>query len=327
MFYRFLQWVGGIALHWYYREIIVIHRDRIPAKGPMLVAVNHHNAMVDAIVAQWTVPRRLRITAKATLASTWFGALFVKAAGLIPLRRRSDEPSGEHDPTRNRQAFQTVIHALGSGEAILIFPEGKSHNEPVVAPLKMGLANMALWAREAGVRGIQIVPIGLTFADKARPNTLVVAQVGAVIPLDEWPLDDHDPAQLTDAVAARLLDVALTADVERIAAEERPVRPRSPLIALAAWWGRTTHKIPIELARRLALARTTNADEPAMYTMIYGLALTLVSYAIQLWIVGELTNGLVAVGYFVSLVVGAYWAAYGPHPQRRLPESAGTANS
>lgn len=310
MLYRFLQWIGAIALHWYYREIVVLHRERIPLDGPILVAVNHHNAMVDAIVAQWAVPRRLWITAKATLGETAPGALFVKVVGIIPLRRRSDEPAGSADPTRNREAFQRVIDALRSSKGVLIFPEGKSHNDPVVAPLKRGIAHMALQAREAGVRGIRIVPIGLTFEDKSRPDTAVVAQVGEVLALDEWSVDD--PYVLTTEIAERMAKVALTADVRQVEAERRCPRP-SPLVAAAAWWGRVTHRIPITLARRLALAKSTNADEPAMYTMLYGLALTLVSYAIQVPIVWKLLGDVAALAYLALLITGAYWAAYAPH--------------
>jgi len=310
MFYRALRWISEIVLHWFYRDIVVEHRDRIPASGPMLIAVNHPNAMVDAIVAQWVVPRRLRITAKATLADTLPGALFVKLAGLIPLRRQSDEPPGTYDATRNRRAFQSVIDALARGDGILIFPEGKSHNDPVIAPLKRGLATMALRARDAGVRGIRIVPIGLTFEDKARPNTAVLAAVGDVLALDEWPSDDVE--QLTDVIAERLNDIAFRSDVPRVE-EATPHCHRIGLVSLAAWWGRVIHKIPVELARRMALARSTNADEPAMYTMIYGVALTLIAYAVQMLIVWTMVSGVAAGMYLVLLVAGAYWVAYARH--------------
>jgi hypothetical protein len=93
---------------------------------------------------------------------------------------------------------------------------------------------------------------------------------------------------------------------------------RSWLIKLAAWWGHIIHKIPIELARRMALAQSTDEDEPAMYTMVYGLALTLVAYAIQILIVWKLFGGFGALCYFILLLTGAYWAAYAP-PHRKHP--------
>ena len=47
---------------------------------------------------------------------------------------------------------------------------------------------MALQARAACVHGLHVVPIGLTFEDKARPDTVVVARVGEAL--------EHGPAAL-----------------------------------------------------------------------------------------------------------------------------------
>lgn len=309
MLYSFLQWVGGIALHWFYRDVRVVHGDRIPRSGPLLVAVNHQNAVVDAILAQWVVPRPLRITAKATLAEGVFGAVLVKLTGIIPLRRTSDERNPGDAPTRNRRSFERIIEELRRDQAILVFPEGKSHNDPEVAPLKTGLARAALRARESGVRGINIVSIGITFENKAEPGTVVVAQVGESIAMDQWRGDDAH--SLTNVIAENLSAVSFTGNVQDIPNQVQ--RRRSPLIRAAARWGYITHKIPITIARRLAVKKSNDAGEPAMYTMTYGIALTLLAYAIQVPIVWLVAGGMIAMLYLASLVIGAYYAAYADH--------------
>ncbi|MGI8546188.1 MAG: 1-acyl-sn-glycerol-3-phosphate acyltransferase [Gemmatimonadaceae bacterium] len=309
MLYGFLQWVGGIALHWFYRDVRIVHGDRIPRSGPLLVAVNHQNALVDAILAQCVIPRPLRITAKATLAEGFFGGMMVKLVGIIPLRRMADDPTSASDPARNRRSFERIIEELRKDQAILVFPEGKSHNEPEVAPLKTGLARAALRARESGVSGIHIVPIGLTFESKAEPGTVVVAQVGEVIAVDDWSGDSAHA--LTEQVAENLRAVSFTGDVEDFA---EGVQHRPPaLVRIASEWGHVTHKIPIKLARKLAIKQSNDEGEPAMYTMIYGVGLTLLAYAIQIPIVWLVAGGLAATLYLVSLVVGAYYAAYADH--------------
>lgn len=312
MLYGFLQWVGAIALHWFYRGIRVVHGERIPVYGPLLVAVNHQNALVDAILAQWVVPRPLRITAKATLGEGLLGAMLIGAAGIIPLRRTSDERDPASDPARNRRSFERIIEELRRNQAILVFPEGKSHNEREIAPLKTGLARAALRARESGVSGIHIVPIGLTFESKAEPGTVVVAQVGEVLRLDEWQGDSAHA--LTELIAERLGAVSFTGDVGT--AQEQPGRVRyaqSPLARLAAAWGRATHRIPMTLARELALRQSRDEGELAMYTITYGVALTLIAYAIQVPVMWLLAGGTGAVVYLFSLVIGAYYAAYADH--------------
>lgn len=291
-----------------------MNQDRIPKSGPLLVAVNHQNALVDAILAQWTVPRTLRITAKATLAEGVVGGLMARLIGIIPLRRASDEADLARDPTRNRRSFERIIQELHSGQAILVFPEGKSHNEPEVAPLKTGLARAALRARESGVAGIHIVPIGLTFERKAEPGTAVISQVGEVLALDDWA--GSNAHSLTAEIGARLRAVSFTG-----LAGTTPPRPidqshDGPLLAqIAARWGRITHKIPIELARRIALSQSNDEGEPAMYTIIYGVGLALLAYGIQVPIVWLLAGRVVALLYLASLIVGAYYAAYADHPR------------
>ena len=62
---------------------------------------------------------------------------------------------------------------------VLIFPEGKSHSEPALAPLKTGIARIALEARDVHhIRGLQIVPLGLSFENKGNPGTAVIAEFG-----------------------------------------------------------------------------------------------------------------------------------------------------
>ena len=66
----------------------------------------------------------------------------------------------------------------------------------------------------------------------------------------------------------------------------------------------------------MAVRRSTNADEPAMLTILFGIGLVLVAYVIQLTIVGVLAHSVwIGFVYLTTLLVGAYWAAFEPHPR------------
>src|ERR1700736_768639 len=65
MIYSVLRWINGVALHWFYRDIRITARERIPLGGPLLIAANHQNALVDSLIVAWVVPRRIAMTAKA----------------------------------------------------------------------------------------------------------------------------------------------------------------------------------------------------------------------------------------------------------------------
>ena len=47
MVYALLRAAAGIALRWFYRDIQVVGAERVPRDRPLLVVVNHPNALVD----------------------------------------------------------------------------------------------------------------------------------------------------------------------------------------------------------------------------------------------------------------------------------------
>lgn len=218
MLYRLLRWLSAIALRWFYREILVEGLERVPVDGPVLIAGNHPNALIDALVIGCVVPRPVTITAKATLLDHPATRLLVRLVGIVPLRRASDEATrskeARPDRARNAQAFDTILDALGEGRAILIFPEGKSHDDPHLAPLKTGLARVALQARDdRKIADLQIVPVGLTFEKKWQPRSRIAVHVGEPISIDAaGPATPDGVAALTTRLDERLREVTLNFD-------------------------------------------------------------------------------------------------------------------
>jgi len=215
MLYALLRSVAGIALRWFYRRIDVVGLERLPRKAPLLLVCNHPNALVDAMLVAWAIPRRVVLTAKATLFRHRALATLLNWVGVVPLVRKSDVEQGviqgSRDPQRNARAFGALRAVLRRGGAVVIFPEGISHDHPSLAPLKTGAARIALEARdEAHVDHLHIVPIGLTFERKEAPRTRVLVQIGEAIALDEWRADgDAAASRLTDEIDARLRRVTL----------------------------------------------------------------------------------------------------------------------
>src|SRR6476646_10668821 len=128
MIYRVFRWIAGIALHWFYRDIRVVDEEKIPLAGPLLIAVNHRNALVDSLLTGWVMPRKITMTAKATLLENPFVAALFKIIGVVPLRRASDESrianGSPIDRSRNANAFREILQTLEQRGAVLIFPEG-----------------------------------------------------------------------------------------------------------------------------------------------------------------------------------------------------------
>lgn len=232
--YALLRAAAAVALRWYYRGVRIHGVERIPRGHPLLLVVNHPNALVDALLVGCAVPWRVMILAKATLFSNRLSRALLRWLGVLPVRRASDErASGRVDPMRNRDTFLAVREALRRGATVLIFPEGKSHDEPSIAPLKTGAARIALDARDSGVRGLMLVPIGLTFEQKELPRTRVLVQVGEALSIDAWRTSQSNGSEadaLTAEIDARLRAVTLNYSSADDAA--RTIRLASRLAAL-----------------------------------------------------------------------------------------------
>ncbi len=323
MIYALLRWITGIALHWFYNDIRIVGVETIPVSGPLLIAANHQNALVDSLIVGWLVPRRIAMTAKATLADNPLIAVLFRVLHVVPLRRVSDEVRKQNglpvDRSRNAQAFAEIFKLLERNGALLIFPEGKSHNEAGLEPLKTGLARVALQARdENGITGLRILPIGLVFEDKATPGTAVCVRVGSVIEMDHWRGGDH--TILTQEIAERLRAVSEDSgspqkEFGQPRVSSNTLRERA--IALAAWWGRLTHQLPVRIARNMAVKHSTDAGEPAMFTILFGIGLVLLTYVVHLTVVGMVVHSLLFdCLYLAGLLSGAYWAAFQRHPRR-----------
>jgi 1-acyl-sn-glycerol-3-phosphate acyltransferase len=322
MIYRALRWITGIALHWFYSDIRVISHDRIPLQSPVLLAASHHNALVDCLIVGLLFPRQITITAKATLTENKFIAALFEVLGIVPLRRVGDEqkitPGEIVDRSRNVRAFENILKVLKRGGAVLIFPEGKSHNDPELAPLKTGLARIAIEARDTwSIRDLRIVPLGLNFENKGQPGSAVVVEVGDVLLMDE--LGDLDVAALTMEITRRLRAVSLKSFSEYGAHDLPSVnrfRGNRLLISAAATWGEWTHRDIIRIARELAIRKSKSADDPAMLTILFGLGLILLSYLLQGVILYLVFGPIWALLYLMTLPIGAYWAAFKDHPER-----------
>jgi len=158
-----------------------------PPDGPVVLAASHLYGFVDPVVLVARLDRFPRFPAKATLWSVPPAALALQFDRAIPVHRRQDGAvAGANDGT-----FSSAIEALRAGEKVAIFPEGTTHDEPTLRPLRTGAARIALEAAPAGVDGVQVVPVGVTYQDKVEVRGRALVSYGTPIPVsapdgDEW---------------------------------------------------------------------------------------------------------------------------------------------
>jgi glycerol-3-phosphate O-acyltransferase / dihydroxyacetone phosphate acyltransferase len=222
--YRLLSWIAGVGVRWYYRDVVFDNTARIPRSGPVLLVVNHPNELMDAIFAGLVSPRQLTFTGKATLFDNPILGAFLRHMRVVPLRRVQDESAkvridSAPDASRNADAFSAIHGALSEGQMVLIFPEGRSWDEPRLAPIKTGAARIALSARESGVPGVRIVPVGINYERKDGLRSRVLVEVGEALHVDQHKRGPDEVETLTTEIARRLHAVTLNFD-DDVAADE-----------------------------------------------------------------------------------------------------------
>lgn len=153
--------LARLAAGVYYR--VEYHGSAIPADGPVLLVANHPNSLLDPTLVVAAAGRPVRFLAKSTLFTDARIGWLVKASGAIPVYRRQDDAS---QMRRNIDAFDAVFDAMAAGAAVGIFPEGTSHSEPSMVPLRTGAARIALGSAPRIGGAFPIVPVGLVFREK-----------------------------------------------------------------------------------------------------------------------------------------------------------------
>jgi 1-acyl-sn-glycerol-3-phosphate acyltransferase len=182
--------------HGFFRSVEAEGPDLPP--GPVILAASHLNGFVDPVILVARLGAFPRFLAKATLWDVPGAGPLLGFARVIPVRRREDSA----DPVDNADTFAAAVDALRAGGLLAVFPEGTTHDDSTIRPLRTGVARIALQAAAGGVEGLHIVPVGVTYEDKVVVRGRALVSFGAPISVD-----DPDPALvrgLTDRLQASL---------------------------------------------------------------------------------------------------------------------------
>ncbi len=169
-----------MGLGFYFRRIERFHPERVPETGPVLFTCNHPNSLTDSFVVGAAVPRKVNFVATVQLFQIKPLKWLLSNCGVIPINRVKDDPKAMRSVA---DTFEACYRVLERGEAIGIFPEGITHDDPQLKTVKTGAARMALELehRHGGKLGLQIVPVGLNLSAKDKYRSEVLVNFGTPI--------------------------------------------------------------------------------------------------------------------------------------------------
>ena len=239
----------------FYARLEVQYPERLHCSGPAIYVLNHPNGLLDPAVLMTVLNRSVVFWSKSTLFAIPLVAWLASKWGAVPVFRKADiglrgGAANTEDMARsNEHTFACCRALLHSGGALALFPEGLTHAEPYLFPLRTGAARLALQTEaEAGWRGeVTIVPVGLWYENSTRFRTSVLISAGEPLTVEGYSEEYGEEAsqavrRLTDQIATRLRAVVLEAEsselmrmVPTVAAWTVPRNAEPDLTAQHAW--------------------------------------------------------------------------------------------
>lgn len=220
-----------LFLRVFFRRVETSGTDRVPRTGPLLLVLNHPNALIDPLFILCLAPRPVSFLAKAPLFRTPIVSWFVRAFGSIPVERRIDPGA---DLTRNRDMFARVRQHLADGGAVALFPEGTTHSDPRLKPLKSGAARIALGVQSSAPLRIQ--PVGLIYTAKETFRSAALVAFGEPFAVTPLPLDaqGEPPAAEVERLTTRITDALAALTLQADEAEVLELVRRTEAILASA---------------------------------------------------------------------------------------------
>ena len=216
LFYTVMKPLVQVALRVFFRRVEVRHPERLHLPGPLLLAGNHPNTLMDPLLAAVNRRQPIAFLAKGTFFQNPVVRAIMRSGNSIPIYRAQDAGTGkvatpEERAAQNEASFGRCYDYLSRGGTIMIFPEGTSVSERRLRPLKTGAARIALGAeaRHHFKLGLQVVPVAINYFDPSKFRSDVLLNVGPPIRVADYAAayarsPDEAADQLTEAIRVAL---------------------------------------------------------------------------------------------------------------------------
>ena len=202
--YYFFRNLISTGLRVYYKKITVSGLEKFPMNKPVMTVSNHPTGLMDVFLVLYHIKKQIKFTAAGSLFKDKLQASFLTSAGAIPLYRHKDTPN---EMAKNEDSFENCFQELESGGAIGFYPEGTSHPEPWVNPIKTGAARIALQAEERNNfnLNLKIVPIGINSLNPGAFRDSAFVKIGNPISLKKYQSSyKNNPVEAVDQLTAEI---------------------------------------------------------------------------------------------------------------------------
>ncbi len=214
----------------------------LPEDGAVLIAPNHTNTLMDALVVLRSRRDRTVFGARADIFRKPKVAAILRFLRIVPIARSRDT---KEEVARNRDILLEIDDVLANGVPFCLFAEGTHRPKHSLLPIRKGIARIAI--DSASKRQTYIVPAGIEYSDwfhyrgTSRLRYGEPIDVNALLKANEGLCDRDLYAKIQQELHDRLSKLILYfPDDENYDAAfaawqaSQPHRPRWPRLLLAA---------------------------------------------------------------------------------------------
>lgn len=295
----------------YCRELRCNNKNAFDYEGPLLIACNHPNSFLDAIIIASLFKRPVYSLARGDVfKNKWVRAL-LRSLKMLPVYRTSE---GVENMEHNYSTFDACKKIFKQNGIVLIFSEGRCINEWHLRPLMKGTARLALSSWSDGIP-LKVLPTGINYQSFSAFGKNIHLFFGATFGATDVQQDDgfgkavaNFNSRLQAAMRPLVYEIP-DADTRQL---QKTMRAniagwKKMVLALPAIIGVAAHAALYLPAKKIADHKSFDNDH---YDSIL-FAILFVTYPFYLLFAGLLLNWLIGIWgvLFVAVLPFCAWSA------------------
>lgn len=201
----FLRFITKIALHGYFRKIVIEGESNIPENSPIILVANHQNALIDPLLLATHTRLNPHFLTRASVFKNPIAAKLLGWIRMLPVYRVRD---GFSTIQQNQKTFDETYKILRANGTIIIFSEGSHSLIRNLRPLSKGFTRIAFGFKEKYPdKELVILPVAFNYSAHRRSGAQVRITFDQPIPVN---MPASKSGQLTRVVATALSKLVVT---------------------------------------------------------------------------------------------------------------------
>lgn len=311
MLYAALKIIGQPAIRIFCKRVDIDDPSFLREKGPLLLAANHPNSFLDAIILDLYFEMPIYSLARGDAFYSPSVTRILTALKILPVYRTSE---GVENLSDNYKTFDSCLDLFRKNGVVLMFSEGKCINEWHLRPLKKGTARLAIKAWEEGIP-LKVLPVALNYDSFDKLGKTVIIRFGKMIHKEDIPFDQPDGQRnnaFNQLLRAELEKGVFEIDKQDEEKREALFETKSPVwkkiaLAVPALLGWLTHAplyLPLRAWARKKYLRSDHYDSVMMGLLLLAYPVYLILFTLVVSLL--LPIGLGALGCFLLLPLLAW---------------------